>query len=58
MSTYPHRPKAEAFDNAVDVVELLVPTSSTERTTPPSSAPVQLGDVARLLDPTRRRGSR
>ena len=28
MSTYPHRPKAKAFDNAVDVVELLlVPTS-------------------------------
>ena len=27
MSTYPGRPKAEAFDNAVDVVELLlVPT--------------------------------
>ena len=27
MSAYPHRPKAEAFDNAVDVVELLlVPT--------------------------------
>ena len=27
MSTYPHRPKAEAFVNAVDVVELLlVPT--------------------------------
>ena len=27
MSTYPPRPKAEAFDNAVDVVELLlVPT--------------------------------
>ena len=27
MSTYPCRPKAEAFDNAVDVVELLlVPT--------------------------------
>ena len=27
MSTYPHRPKAEAFDDAVDVVELLlVPT--------------------------------
>ena len=24
MSTYPHRPKAEAFDNAVDVVELLL----------------------------------
>ena len=28
MSTYPHRPKAEAFENAVDVVELLlVPTN-------------------------------
>ena len=27
MSTYPRRPKAEAFDNVVDVVELLlVPT--------------------------------
>ena len=27
MSTYPRRPKAEAFDNAIDVVELLlVPT--------------------------------
>ena len=27
LSTYPCRPKAEAFDNAVDVVELLlVPT--------------------------------
>ena len=27
MYTYPRRPKAEAFDNAVDVVELLlVPT--------------------------------
>ena len=24
MSTYPHRPKAEAFDNTVDVVELLL----------------------------------
>ena len=24
MSTYPHRPKAEAFVNAVDVVELLL----------------------------------
>ena len=24
MSTYPHRPKAEAFENAVDVVELLL----------------------------------
>ena len=27
MSTYPRRPKAKAFDNAVDVVELLfIPT--------------------------------
>ena len=24
MSTYPRRPKAEAFDNAIDVVELLL----------------------------------
>ena len=24
MSTYPRRPKVEAFDNAVDVVELLL----------------------------------
>ena len=24
VSTYPHRPKAQAFDNAVDVVELLL----------------------------------
>ena len=37
---YPRRPKAEAFSNAVDVVELLRdPTDpSTERTTPPHSA--------------------
>ena len=28
VSMYPHRPKAEAFENAVDVVELLlIPTS-------------------------------
>ena len=26
MPTYPRRMKAEAFDNAVDVVELLIPT--------------------------------
>ena len=49
VSTYPRKPKAEAFDNAIDVVKLLlVPTgSSTERTTPPSSAHVQLDDVPR-----------
>ena len=42
---------AEAFDNAVDVVELLRdPTdSSTECTTPPCSAHVQLGDVLAFL---------
>ena len=55
MSTYPRRPKAEAFDNTVDVVKLLlVPTDpSTEHTTPPSSAHVQLDDVPRTLDPAK-----
>ena len=49
VSTYPHTPKAEAFSNAVDVVEHLCdPTDpSTERTAPPRSAHVQLGDVPR-----------
>ena len=49
MSTYPRRPKAEAFSNAVDVVERLRdPTDpSTERTAPPTSAHVQLNDVLR-----------
>ena len=49
VSTYPRRPKAEAFSNAVDVVERLHdPTDpSTERTAPPSSAHVQLDDVPR-----------
>ena len=53
MSTYPRRPKAEAFRNAVDIVERLRdPTDpSTERTTPPQSAHVHLGDVPRTLDP-------
>ena len=52
MSTYPRRPKAEAFSNAVDVVERLRdPTDpSTERTAPPHSAHVQLDDVPRALD--------
>ena len=52
MSTYPRRPKAEAFSNAVDVVERLHdPTDpSTERTAPPCSAHVQLDDVPRALD--------
>ena len=58
MSTYPRRPKAEAFSNAVDVVELLCdPTDlSTERTAPPRSAHVQLNDVPRTLDPVEAEG--
>jgi hypothetical protein len=60
VSTYPHRLLAEASHNAVDVVEqsFELHRSSTERTAPPSSTHVQLGDVPRLLDPARRRGSR
>ena len=52
---YPHRPKAEAFDDAVDVVELSSCSnrSSTERTAPPRPAHVQLGDDLRFLDPAR-----
>ena len=47
VSTYPRRPKAEAFINAVDVVERLRDQTdpSTERTAPPRSAHVQLDDV-------------
>ena len=58
MSTYPRRPKAEAFSNAVDVVERLRdPTDpSTERTAPPRSAHVQLGYVPRTLDPVEAEG--
>ena len=58
MSTYPRRPKEKAFNNAVDVVERLRdPTDpSTERTTPPRSAHVQLGDVPRTLDPVEAEG--
>ena len=58
VSTYPRRPKAEAFDNAVDVVERLRdPTDpSTECPTPSCSAHVQLDDVPRTLDPTKCRG--
>ena len=50
---YPHRPKAEAFSNTVDVVELLYnPTGpSTEHMAPPCSAHVQLDDDPRALDP-------
>ena len=58
MYTYPRRPKAEAFSNAVDVVERLHnPTDpSTERMTPPCSAHVQHDDVPRALDPVEGRG--
>ena len=58
VSTYPRRPKAEALSNAVDVVERLRdPTdTSTERTSPPRSAHVQLGDVPRTLDPVEAEG--
>ena len=58
MSTYPRRPKAEAFSNAVDVVERLHdPTDLiTERMAPPRSAHVQLGDVPRTLGPVEDEG--
>src|SRR5215216_1133987 len=53
VSMYPRRPKAEAFSNAIDVVERLHdPTDpSTKRTAPPCSAHVQHDDVPRPLDP-------
>ena len=58
MSTYPRRPKAEAFSNAVDVVECLHdPTDPiTERTAPPCSAHIQHDDVPRALDPVEDEG--
>ena len=58
VATYPRRPKAEAFSNAVDVVELLRdPTDrSTARTAPPCSAHVKLDDIPRALDPVEDEG--
>ena len=58
VSTYPHTPKAEAFSNAVDVVECLHdPTGpSTKHTTPPCSAHVQHDDVPRALGPVEDEG--
>ena len=52
MSTYPHRPKEEAFSNAVDVVERLHdPTDpSTEHMAPPCLAHVQHDDDPRAVD--------
>ena len=45
--------KRKRYDNAVDVLVRLHdrPILSTERTTPPRSAHVQLGDVPRTHDP-------
>ena len=58
MSTYPRRPKAEAFSNAVDVVERLRdPTDPiTKRTAPPRSAHIHLDDVPRALEPVEDEG--
>ena len=55
VSMYPRRLKAEALDNAVDVVERLH-DPSTERTAPPCLAHVQLDDVPRALDPIEGQG--
>ena len=58
MSTYPRRPKAKSFSNAVDVVERLHdPTHrSTERTAPPCLAHIQHDDIPRDLDPVEDEG--
>ena len=58
VSTYPCRPKAEAFSNVVDVVELLRDPidPSTKRTAPPRSAHVHHDDVSRALDPVEDEG--
>ena len=50
--------KMKHYDNAVDVVVRLHdrPILSTERTSPPCSAQVQLGDVRRTHDPVELRG--
>ena len=52
MSTYPCRPKAEAFTNAVNVVKRLRDSTdpSTEHTAPPCSAHVQLDEVPHALE--------
>ena len=55
---FPRRQKAEAFSNAVDVVERLRGPidPSTERTAPPRSAHVQPDDVPRALNPVEAEG--
>ena len=51
VSTYPHRPKAEAFSNVVDVVKRLhdQTDTSTKYTAPPCSAHVQHDDVPHMM---------
>ena len=51
VSTYPHRPKEEAFSNAVDVVKRLHGPSdpSAARTAPPCSSHVEHDDVPELF---------
>ena len=58
MCPHPRRPKAEAFSNAVDVVERLHdPTDpSTEHTAPSCSPHVQHDGVPRALDPVEDEG--
>ena len=56
--TYPRRPKAGAFSDAVDVVERLRdPTDpSTKCTAPSRLAHIQHNDVPRALDPVEDEG--
>ena len=50
--------KRKRYDNAIDVVVRLHdrPILSTERTAPPCSAHVQLGDIPRTPDPVELEG--
>ena len=58
VSMYPRRPKAEAFDNVVDVVELLLaPTDQVMNIRHLRAlAHVQLDDVPSTLNPAKCRG--
>ena len=57
MSTYPRRPKAEAFSNAVDVVERLHdPRSKYRKYGTSVFSTLQLDDVPRALDPVEAEG--
>ena len=57
LRTLVHR-KRKRYDNAVDVLVRFhdLTNSSTERTAPPSSAHVQLGDVLRTHNPVELQG--